>query len=205
MEAYSFGKVVIGNYQAIDPKDLEGTSNPLYDPIKYRIADISNLVTCIIGTGNLIASILNASPAASANSVNVRTIDLRPAWGTLILNSINANCRRILASESVNKLSTVTVLSGDLELAFCKRHNLEDEFATVIEMANRIFHKKDYQTEVELIADPDSEEWETLVFHFYLKATVDELIKYQRDLSKSFVTEIEPDKRTYFSLDIEPV
>ena len=199
------GEIAIHNFKAIDPESLEGTSNPLYDPVKYRIAGISNLVNCIIGTGNLIGLSLNVSPGASANSVSVVTIDLGPAWGTFLVNSINANCRSILASELVNKLSKGATVSGDLELAFSTRHNLEDEFGIIIEMANKIFHNKDYQTKVELIADPDSEEWETLVFRFYLRATVDELVKYQRDLTESFVSEIESGKRAYFSLNIEPI
>lgn len=203
--AEGLGEIAIHNFKAIDPESLEGTSNPLYDPVKYRIAGISNIVNCIIGTGNLIVSTLDVSLGASANSVSVGTIDLGPAWGKFLVDSIYANCRSILTSELVNKPSKGAAWSGDLELAFSTRHNLEDECGTIIEIADKIFHNRDYQTKVELIADPDSEEWETLVFRFYLRATVDELVKYQRDLIEGFVSEIEPGKRAYFSLNIEPI
>jgi hypothetical protein len=95
-------------------------------------------------------------------------------------------------------------LSGNSELAFIRRHNIESEFGIIVDIANKIFLNKGYQTEVELTADSESEGWETLLFRFYLDVTIDEFMKYQDELVKQFVSKIEPSKRTYFSIIIEP-
>jgi hypothetical protein len=96
-------------------------------------------------------------------------------------------------------------VSGDAELAFIKRNKIESEFGSIIDIASDTFVDKEYQTETELVVDPESEEWETLLFHFYLSLTTDEFMKYQRKLMKQFVSRIKPAKRIYFSLIIEPV
>ena len=95
-------------------------------------------------------------------------------------------------------------MSGDTELAFIKRNNIENEFGIIIDIANDIFVNKEYQAETESLVDTESEEWETLLFHFYLSLTTDEFMKYQGELMKQFVSKIEPTKRIYF-LIIEPV
>jgi hypothetical protein len=197
------GEIAIHNFKAIDPESLEGTSNPLYDPVKYRIAGVSNLVSCIVSTGCWAASTLNVS-GATAISGNVMAIDLGSAWGNLLMNSINVHCQSILTTDLGNKISKSAILSGNSELAFIRRHNIESEFGIIVDIANKIFLNKGYQTEVELTADSESEGWETLLFRFYLDVTIDEFMKYQDELVKQFVSKIEPSKRTYFSVIIEP-
>jgi len=196
-----FQEIVIHNFKAIDSESLEGTSNPLYDPVKYRIAGVSNLVSCIVSAGSLAASIINVSEA-TASLGSIGTITAGSIWGKIVVGSINEHCQSILASEVENKKSAI--VSGDSELAFIVRHDIENEFGIITDIANKTFGEKDYQTEVELIADPESEEWETLLFRFYLKLTTDEFMKYQRELTKQLVSKIEPAKRIYFSLIIEP-
>jgi hypothetical protein len=132
------------------------------------------------------------------------TIDLGFAWGKLLVNSINVHCQSILTTDLENKISKSAILSGNSELAFIRRHNIESEFGIIVDIANKIFLNKGYQTEVELTADSESEGWETLLFRFYLDVTIDEFMKYQDELVKQFVSKIEPSKRTYFSIIIEP-
>lgn len=198
------GEIAIHNFKAIDPESLEGTSNPLYDPVKYRIAGVSNLVSCIVSTGSWAASTISVSKRTQILG-NVRTIDPGFAWGKLLVNSITLHCQSILATHLENNINKSAILSGDSELAFIKSHNIESEFGIIIDIANKTFVNKDYQTEVELIADPESEEWETLLFRFYVKLTGDEFLPYQKKLTKGFVSAIEPSKRIYFSLSIEPI
>ena len=188
------------NFKALDPKSLEGTSNPLYDPVKYRITGVSNLVNCIVSTGSWVASTLG-----TLGPVFDRTKDLRSTWGKLLVNSINVHCQSILATNLQNRIRQSVILSGDPELAFVKSHNIENEFGIIIDIANRTFVNKDYQTEVELIADPESEEWETLLFRFYVNLTGGEFLQYQKELTRGFVSGIERRKRIYFSLSIEPI
>ena len=202
MSIKDLGEIAIHNFKAIDPESLEGTSNPLYDPVKYRIAGVSNLVSCIVGAGIWAVSKLNV-PGTTAILGNVGTVDLGSAWGKLLMNSINVHCQ-ILATDQGNKINKSLILSGNPELAFIRSHNIESEFGIIIDIANKIFLNKGYQTEVELTADSESEGWETLLFRFYLDVTIDEFMKYQDELVKQFVSKIEPSKRTYFSLIIEP-
>lgn len=198
------GIVVIGKYKAIDPESLRGTSNLLYDPVKYRIADVSRLVNCIVSTGNWATSALSI-PGTTATAGNATVMDFRPAWEGLLVNSINVHCQTMLTSEPANRISRGAILSGDSELAFIARHNIESEFSAIIEIANKTFFNRDYQTQVELLADSESEEWETLIFRFYLRVTLDELMRYQHELIEKFVSEIDPSKRTYFSFTMEIV
>jgi hypothetical protein len=202
MSIKDLGEIAIHNFKAIDPESLEGTSNPLYDPVKYRIAGVSNLVSCIVSTGSWAVSTLNVS-GTTAILGNVKTVDLGSAWGKLLMNSINVHCQ-ILATDQGNKISKSLILSGNSELAFIRSHNIESEFGIIIDIANKIFLNKGYQAEVELTADSESQEWETLLFRFYLDVTIDEFMKYQDELVKQFVSKIEPSKRTYFSIIIEP-
>ena len=203
-------EIAIHNFKAIDPESLEGTSNPLYDPVKYRIAGVSNLVSCIVSAGSWAVSTLNVSGAANVSGgtaimSNVGKIALGSSWGKLLVNSINLHCQSILATHLENNISKSNILSGNSELAFIRRHNIESEFGIIIDIANKIFLEKGYQTEVELIADPESENWETLLFRFYVKLTGEEFLPYQKKLTKGFVSAIEPSKRIYFSLSIEPI
>jgi hypothetical protein len=149
-------------------------------------------------------SALNVSPGTSANSVGVATTDLGPVWGKFLVNSINANCRIILATDPGNKISKRAILSEDSE-SFIRRHDIESELGIVTDIAYKTFLDKDYRTEVELIADPESDEWKTLLFRFYVKLTGEEFLRYQKKLTKGFVSAIEPSKRIYFSLSIEPI
>ncbi len=193
-------EIVIHNFKAIDPESLKGTSNPLYDPVKYRIAGVSNLVSCIVSAGSLAVSALNVSEATTIMG-NVRRI-AGSAWGKILVSSINEHCQSILATKVENKISAV---SGDSELAFIMCHNIESEFGIITDIANKTFGDKHYQTEVELIADPESEEWKTLLFRFYVNLIGEEFLQYQKKLTKGFVSAIEPSKRIYFSLSIEPI
>ena len=203
MSIEDLGEIAIHNFKAIHPASLEGTSNPLYDPVKYRIAGVSNLVSCIISTGSWAVSTLNVSGATTILG-NVKAVGLGSAWGKLLVDSVSVHCQ-ILATDQGNKISKGLILSGDSELAFMRSHNIESEFGIIIDIANKIFLNKDFETEVELTADSESEEWETLLFRFYLDVTIDEFMKYQDELVKQFVSRIEPSKRTYFSIIIEPV
>jgi len=191
------GEIAIHNFKGIDPKWLEGTSNLLYEPVKYRIAGLSNLVGSMVGTGAWVASTVILGPTPSVN----KTATTQFEWGKL---SVNVDYGAIFAVESQNKIGRETILSGDSELSFVKRHNIENEFGIIIDIANKTFVNKDYQTQVELLADPESEEWETLVFRFYVNLTGEEFLQYQKRLTKGFVSAIQPNKRNYFSLSIEP-
>ena len=191
------GNIAIHNFKAIDPESLEGTSNPLYDPVKYRIAGVSNLVSWIVSAGSWAASTLNVLEATSVSGPT--------AWGKVLVSSINVHYQRTLATDLGNKVSKHAILSGNSELAFIRQHDIENEFGIITDIANKTFVNKDYQTEVELMADSESEKWKTLLFRFYVKMTGEEFLQYQKRLTKGFVSAIEPSKRIYFSLSIEPI
>lgn len=194
--------LVVGRYKLVDlAHSKEQVTNLIYDPAKYYTGSISNLVSCTINIGSW-------SEAIQYTSRIVPTNELRTYYGPthekLFVNSVRVHCKDISVTGSVNRIDKGVIVSGDTELAFIMRHNIENELGIIIDIANRIFGERDYQTEVQLIADPESEEWETLLFRFYLSLSTDEFMKYQKELMQQLVSKIEPTKRIYFSLIIEP-
>ena len=168
------GNIAIHNFKAIDPESLEGTSNPLYDPVKYRIAGVSNLVSWIVSAGCWAASTLNVLEATSVSGPT--------AWGKVLVSSINVHYQRTLATDLGNKVSKHAILSGNSELAFIRQHDIENEFGIITDIANKTFVNKDYQTEVELMADSESEKWKTLLFRFYVKMTGEEFTSVSKTI-----------------------
>ena len=98
-----------------------------------------------------------------------------------------------------------TLVTGSEETVYITKFNVSEEVGIIVELAEEVFRGKVYQAQLDLVADPEAEQWETLLFRFYIKATSEEFLKYQKELVKKFVSAIAPGKRNHFSLSIEAV
>lgn len=197
-------KALVGKFKSVDllfSEDL--SSNLIYDPVKYYIGPISNLASCMVNIGSWAVAIRTTTEEIS--NWNEDMTVYKHAYEKIFIHSINTYCQSAFLTEAPNKIGRGVILSEDAALAFIKRKNIESDFGSIIDMANEIFVNKEYQIETELLVDPESEEWETLLFRFYVKLTGDEFLPYQKKLTKGFVSAIEPSKRIYFSLSIEPI
>lgn len=104
-----------------------------------------------------------------------------------------------------NQIKRNTLVTGTDETAYMRKHNILEDVGTVIDLANKTFENKEYQLQLDLVADPEAEQWETLVFRFFVGMTPPEILHYQKELVRNFVARIEPSKRSYFSMVVEPV
>ena len=197
------GPLVVDKYKSIDLAFLEASSNPIADPAKHFIPGVSNLVNCIINIDGWFAA------ASTLRTIEIQslwaegTISHSAAYEKMLVSSLAVYCQVASGFEPLNKIGKI--VSGDRELAFIKKNSIEKELADMLDVATQTFKGKEYQTELELTTDPESENWETLLFHFYMSVGCDEILEYQHQLISRFVSLIEPRKRKYFSLLVEAV
>lgn len=103
-----------------------------------------------------------------------------------------------------NQIRRNTLVTGSEETAYIIQYNISEDVGVIIELADRAFGSKEYQVQLDLVADPEAEQWETLAFRFFASIAPSEILDYQKELVRNFVARIEPGKRSHFSLIIEP-
>jgi hypothetical protein len=197
------GIFAANRYKSFDRNLLEDYYNFIYDPVKYHISGFSNLVGCMVNIGTW--SIATAAVIEIEFEKKETGISFKNIFEKTFINSIEKYCQTIFISEPANRIYKGALITGDEELAFIRHYNIQNEVGFIIEMANQVFINKEFQAEIALSVDSESEQWETLLFRFYVNVTTEEFMVYQKELVRRFVSNIEPSQRIYFSIIIEPV
>lgn len=201
----SLGVIAANRYKSLDPEILENYYNLIYDPVKYHIYDFSNSVGCLLNIGSWKMATATIAETQVGEFMENFPQTFQSGWERVLFSCIDRSCSAGILSEPVNNISKAAFIAGDLELTFIKENDLQDQIGTIIGIANQSLIDKQFQTELELTRDSESEEWKTLLFRFYVNVTIEEFMSYQTELVRKFVYSIEPNKRKYFSLLIEPV
>ena len=197
------GIFAANRYKSFDPNLLEHYYNFVYDPVKYHISGFSSLVGCMVNIGTW--SIATTAVIGREFEKREMGLSFKNIFEKTFINSIEKYCQASFLSEPANRIYKGAFITGDEELAFIRNYHIQNEVGIIIEMANQVFINKEFQAEIALSVDSESEQWETLLFRFYVNVTTEEFMRYQKELVRRFVSNIEPSKRIYFSIIIEPV
>jgi hypothetical protein len=197
------GIFAANRYKSFDRNLLENYYNFVYDPVKYHISGFSSLVGCMVNIGTW--SIATTAVIGREFEKRETGISFKNIFEKTFINSIEKYCQTSFVSEPANRIYKGAFITGDEELAFIRHYHIQNEVGIIIEMANQVFINKEFQAEIALSVDSESEQWETLLFRFYVNVTTEEFMGYQKELVRRFVSNIEPSKRIYFSIIIEPV
>jgi hypothetical protein len=200
----TFLRAASHNYKSIGNHILNDYYNIIYDPVKYHIGELSNSFACFVNVGGWTTIETTGREVIASMEIGGGQSIFTTIPEKAFVHSIQGYCQ-VFLSEQFNKINKDFVVTGDAELAFIVKHRIQNEVGIITDIAKQVFGKKEYQAELELVVDPESDQWESLIFRCYLKVTSDEFLRYQKSFAKRFVSQIEPDKRNYFSISIEPV